>query len=65
MTVMRMCGVWTKDEGIGTQRRPTGQPRHTTEHQDRCFRQLALRDRFATNRKIVDQWFEEKGRSVL
>lgn len=34
------------------------------ECQDRRFKQLALRDHFATTRKIADQWFEEIGRPV-
>lgn len=63
MTVMRVCRVWT-EEGRGTRRRPTGQPRRTTERQDRRFRQLALRDRFATTRQVADQWFGEEGRPV-
>lgn len=63
MTVMRVCRVW-REEGRGARRRPTGRPRRTTERQDRRFRQLALRDRFATTRQIADQWFREEGRPV-
>ncbi|KAI4457829.1 integrase-like catalytic domain superfamily [Holotrichia oblita] len=54
MAVMRMCRVWI-EEARGTRRRPIDQARRTTERQDRRFRQLALRERFATTLHIADQ----------
>lgn len=45
------------EKGKGTRRKPSCQPRGTTERQDRHLRQLALRDSFAT---IGDQWLKEK-----
>lgn len=46
VAVIRVCRVWT-EENKETRRRPTGQSRHLTEREDRCFRQLALREYFA------------------
>lgn len=56
--------MWNK-EGRGIHRSPSDQPRCTTEHLDRRFRQLALRDLFATTREIGYQCLEEEGRSVI
>lgn len=34
-------------------------------YQDRLFRQLALRDGFATVAEIGDKWLEEEGKPVI
>ena len=62
-TIMRVYQIWN-EEGRGTRIRSTGQPRRTTERQNRRLRMLALRDRFSTSRQIGDQWSNEEGRPV-
>lgn len=50
---MRICRMYN-EKGRGTRKRPTSQPRRSTKCQDKHFRQLAMRDHYATTRKIGD-----------
>ncbi|KAK9703109.1 hypothetical protein QE152_g29544 [Popillia japonica] len=43
MRVMRVCRVWT-EEGIGTRRRPTGQPRRTNGLEEQAALLLCVYD---------------------
>lgn len=52
------------EEGRGIRRRSTGDLIHTINCQEGRFRQLFLRDSFATIREIGNRWLEEKGRPV-
>lgn len=58
--VMYVYRVWT-EKGMGRQKRPTDQPRRTTECHDKrlcnCFFETILR-------QIANHWFEEQNRSV-
>lgn len=59
----RLQCVWNK-QGREIWRKPTGQPRYTIERQNRCFKQLALRNLFSTTSEFEGLWFEKKGTPV-